>query len=82
MLAGLVGSCAVAQAQTIEVAAPQDVPVAESDRTFALVEVVTDRNETEQTQSIGWKPMPQPGAEVTVVTQATQSDEPKPAFVN
>jgi hypothetical protein len=42
LLAGLVGACAVAQAQTIELAAPQDVPVAESYRTFALVEVVTD----------------------------------------
>src|SRR5438067_3881283 len=82
LLAGLVGTCGLAQAQTIEVVVtPPDVMIADCNRTVALVQVVTDRNEADQTESIGWKPMPQPGAtaQVTVVTQGTQLNDLKPA---
>src|SRR5207244_42793 len=73
LLGGLMGALGLAHGQTIELAGTPNVSAStDVNRSFALVEVVTDRSEPDPGATpIGEPPMPRPGsaAQVTVVTQ-------------
>ncbi|HEY4284789.1 MAG TPA: hypothetical protein VGM62_17135 [Chthoniobacterales bacterium] len=79
LLAGLMATSGLAQAQIIEVSAPTTSAPPDQNRTVALVEVVTESNQQSQAEPSVPTNIPPLAVQVTVVTESTKSPEPKPS---
>src|SRR3954470_16982029 len=79
LLVGLMGACGLAQAQTIEISAPKTSAPSDSNRTVALVEVVTESHQASEADPSASTNAPASAVQVTVVTESNQSQDPDPS---